>query len=498
MGLGVTSSLIEFAPLIASHLRRFTVRPDEPRLRPMTDQPFLEPDPGEPPAERRLLSTLVLLTVVTAVVSSLGAPLVPAIAESYEVSLAAAQWALTATLLVGAVSTPILGRLGSGTARRPVIVGGLAVVLLGAVLSALPFGYGGLIAGRALQGVGLALVPLAIAVARDAFRDAELRSAVALLAVSTVAGAGLGYPITSSVAEHLGLSGAYWFGAALVTCALVTAWRDIPSVKVGSPVSIDIPGALLLSAAMVAILLAISQGEQWGWSSSSVLLLATGGAVALLTWLVFTWRSDRPLVDLRLAIRPGLAGPNAVALCAGVGMYGLLTLAVLVVQADGSAGFGLDRGVSAAGLVLLPYSLLSVAGSRVAGIVSARLGPQVLLPTGCTIFASSLVFLLVWHSDVWLVLAAMGIGGLGSGFTFSSLAVLIVPRVPAAETGSAMAFNQLLRYLGFSIGSALSIALLDVFGAQDDALRLTLGVLAGICLTAGLAVGVQGRRLRST
>ena len=121
-----------------------------------------------------------------------------------------------------------------------------------------------------------------------------------------------------------------------------------------------------------------------------------------------------------------------------------------------------------------------------------------LLPTGCTIFASSLVFLAVWHGEVWLVLTAMGIGGLGSGFTFSSLAVLIVPRLPAAETSSAMAFNQLLRYLGFSVGSALSIALLDVFGADDDALRLTLAVLAGICLAAGLAVGASGRRTSSS
>ncbi len=464
----------------------------------MSDQPLLEPDPGVPPPEGRLLSTLVLITLVTAVVSSLGAPLVPAIADSYEVSLAAAQWALTATLLVGAVSTPILGRLGSGTARRPVIVGGLAVVLLGAVLSALPFGYGGLVAGRALQGIGLALVPLAIAVARDTFRGAELRSAVSLLAVSTVAGAGLGYPITSSVAEHLGLSGAYWFGAALVSWALVTAWRDIPSARATVTARIDLVGALLLSAAMLAILLAISQGEQWGWTSAAVLALAPGGVLALVVWLVLTWRSDRPLVDLHLAVRPGLAGPNAVALCAGVGMYGLLTLAVLVVQADGSAGFGLDRGVSAAGLVLLPYSLLSVAGSRVAGRVSALLGPQVLLPTGCTIFASSLVFLQAWHGEVWQVLAAMAIGGLGSGFTFSSLAVLIVPHTPETETGSAMAFNQLLRYLGFSVGTALSIALLDVFGSDEDALRLTLAVLAGICLAAGAAVGVQGRRTSTT
>lgn len=466
----------------------------------MTETPdFLEgpEDRSAPTTERRLLSTLILLTVVTAVVSSLGAPLVPTIAESYEVSLAAAQWALTAPLLVGAVATPILGRLGSGSARRPVILGGLGAVLLGTVLAALPFGYIGLVSGRSLQGVGLGLLPLALAVARDNFRGESLTSAVALLSVTTVAGAGLGYPVTSSVAEHLGLAGAYWFGALLVSCALAAAWRDIPVVRGRSAGRVDLPGALLLSAAMVAVLLAVSQGERWGWASPAVLGLGATGALGLVWWARITWRRTNPLVDLHLATRPGLAGPNAVALCAGVGMYGLLTLAVLVVQADGSAGFGLDRGVSAAGLVLLPYAILSVSGSRVAGAVSRRLGPQVLLPTGCTVFASSLVFLLIWHDHIWQVLAAMALGGLGSGFTFSSLAVLIIPRVPAAETGSAMAFNQLLRYLGFSVGSALSIALLDVFGADETGLRGTLAVLAGICLGAGIVVGVSGARRTS-
>ncbi|MCX6395024.1 MAG: MFS transporter [Propionibacteriales bacterium] len=443
--------------------------------------------------DRQLLSTLVLITMVTAVVSSLGAPLVPAIAASYDVSLAAAQWALTATLLVGAVVTPILGRLGTGSARRPVILAGLGVVLAGAVLSALPLGYAALVSGRALQGVGLGLLPLALAVARDRFRGEDLTSAVALLSVSTVAGAGLGYPVTASVAEHLGLAGAYWFGALLVCCALVAAWRDIPALPGKAVERVDLPGALLLSAGMVAVLLAVSQGDRWGWDSAAVLGLGAAGAVGLLAWVWFTWRRASPLVDLRLAVRPGVAGPNAVALCAGIGMYGLLTLAVLVVQADGSAGFGLDRGISAAGLVLLPYAIFSVSGSRVARSVSRRFGPHVLLPIGCTVFASSLLFLLVWHGEVWQVLASMAIGGLGSGFTFSSLAVLIVPRVPAAETGSAMAFNQLLRYLGFSVGSALSVALLDVFGADELGLELSLAVLAGICLGAGVVVGLSGR-----
>ncbi|WP_232676562.1 MFS transporter [Nocardioides sp. R-C-SC26] len=455
--------------------------------------------PGSPTTagDRRLLGTLALITTVTAVVSSLGAPLVPEIAATFDVPLVSAQWALTATLLVGAVCAPLLGRWGSGPWRRPVMLGGLGAVLLGTVLSAISAavgeGFGLMVAGRALQGIGLGLVPLALAVTRDSWVGEELSSIVALLSVTTVAGAGLGYPVTASVAEHLGLAGAYWFGTLLVACTLLAAWRDIPAASSDERPRVDLVGAGLLSVGMVGVLLAVSQGERWGWLSSVVLTLGFGGLLVVFAWARWTWRRAHPLVDLRLAVRPGVGGPNLVASCAGVGMYGLLTLVVLIVQSDGggpTTGFGLGLGVSAAGLVLLPYAVLSVLGARVARAVAAWVGTQVLLPIGCTVFASSLLFLMLWHDALWQVLVAMGIGGLGSGFTFSSLAVLIVPRVPVAETGSAMAFNQLLRYLGFSVGSALSVALLDLFGADDQALRHTLAILAAVCFAAGLAVAV--------
>lgn len=134
--------------------------------------------------------------MLVAVVSSLGAPLVPTIAAEEHVSLTDVQWSLTVTLLVGAVVTPVMGRLGDGPRRRAVILGALAAVLAGCALAALPLGFGWLLAGRALQGLGLGLTPLAIATARDALPPERSRPAVAMLSVTTVAGVGLGYPVT--------------------------------------------------------------------------------------------------------------------------------------------------------------------------------------------------------------------------------------------------------------------------------------------------------------
>lgn len=449
--------------------------------------------------DRRQLAALVAITTVTAVVSSLGAPLVPRIAEDYDVAVTTAQWALTATLIAGAVATPVLGRLGSGRLRRPVVLAGLVAVLVGTTLSALPLGLGTLIAGRTLQGIGLALVPLALAVARDTWSGPPLLKRLSLLSVTTVAGAGLGYPVTSLVAGVLGLAGAFWFGSLLIALTLWLAVRHLPRTSTGAPQPVDLVGATLLGLGTVALLLAVSQGEQWGWASSRTLVLGGCGLALVAVWVAWTLaRRDRhPLVDLTLAARPGVLGPNAVTFGIAIAMYGLLSLIVLLVQSDPGddpGGFGLGYGVAVAGLILVPYSLLSVSGNRLAAYVSRRWGPHLLLPTGCAVFAAAMTLLGLAHDHLWQVLVAMALGGLGSGFTFSSLPVLIVPHVPAAETGSAMAFNQLLRYLGFSVGSATSVTLLELYGGGTDGFRLASLTLAAECLLVGLAVGVAAAR----
>ncbi|WP_341229599.1 MFS transporter [Nocardioides salarius] len=457
------------------------------------------PQVGAAPS-RALLPTLALLTTITAVVSSLGAPLVPSVATAYDVRLGTAQWSLTAALLAGAVATPVVGRFASGRLRRPTILVGLGVVTLGTVVSAVSaalgqgwsLGFGVLVAGRALQGVGMALLPLAIAVARDALRTERQDRAIALLSVTTVAGAGLGYPVTALVAQLGGLGAAYALGTLMTGLTWLLAWRHLPGSADETPARVDWWGALLLSVAMLAVLLAVTEGEVWGWTSARVLGLAVVGVLGLAVWVRATLRSPTPLVDLRLATRPGIAAPNLVAAVAGLGMYALLTLVVVLVRAD-EPGFGLDRSVLVAGLILVPYSLMSVLGNQLATQVRRRLGPRWLLPTGCSMFLAATLGLGLFHDHLWQALVVMALGGAGSGFTFSSLAVLMVPHVPRAETGSAVAFNQVLRYLGFTVGSALSVALVAAYGGGDGGFTAALLTLASVWVVAGVGAVVLDR-----
>lgn len=437
----------------------------------------MSPVTAEPKRHRTLLLTLGLLTTITAVISSLGAPLIPAIADTYDVAITDAQWALTAALLTAAVATPILGRLGAGQLRRQTIVVGLALVTIGAILSALPWGFAPLVVGRGLQGIGIALVPLALAVARDAIAPPAISPAIALLSVTAVAGAGLGFPLTAVIAQIWGLSATYWLGAILSATTLLMAWRFIPTGPPTIRLPVDWTGALLLSIGMGAALVSVSKGVGWGWGSTRTLVLGVTGIVLVAAWILWSLRRPHPLVDLRLATHPGVAAPNLVAFGGGIGMYTLLTSAILLVQ---NPSWGLDGSISLAGMMLVPYSVMSVLGSRLALIAMARMGAKLLLPIGCLIFASATAGLAFAHDHIGWVLLWMGIGGIGGGFTFSSLAVLIVPHIPQAETSSALAFNLVLRYLGFCVGSAVSVSLMSIYGGGDQGFTSTLLTMSAV------------------
>jgi predicted MFS family arabinose efflux permease len=427
---------------------------------------------------RALVPTLVFLGMVVAIVSSLGAPMIPTIAAEYAVSLPDAQWSLTITLLVGALATPAMGRLGDGPHRRAVILASLGAITLGCVLAALPLGFGTLLAGRALQGTGMGLTPLAMAAARDALTGERQRSTVALLSITTIAGVGLGYPLTGLIADRFGLEGAFWFGALVSAATLAAAAAVLPGSSARNAPRLDTVGALLLAAALSCLLLALSRGEQWGWDSARTLVLFPLSIVLAAAWVRHELRAAHPLVDLRLARNQSVLAADATAVLAGVGMYLLLATVVRFVQTPPAAGYGFGVSIVVAGLVLLPFSMASIVSSRIAAFIARRLDPLLVLPIGCAIFVAAMLVFALERSALWQVFALMTVAGLGAGCTFAAMPGLIVHSVPAHETGSAMSFNQVLRYIGYSTGSALSATILEMHTLPGAALPTDRGYAA--------------------
>jgi len=411
--------------------------------------------------QRALVPVLVFLGTVVAVISSLGAPLVPTIAVVDHISLADAQWSLTITLLVGALATPVMGRLGDGPHRRRVILGAAAVVLAGSVLAALPLGFGFLVAGRGLQGVGLGLVPLAIATARDALPAERSRSAVAMLSITTVAGVGLGYPLTGLITQSMGMHAGFWFGAIISALALLGAALVVPHAHGREQRPLDGPGAVLLGAGLAGVLLSLSEGDAWGWTSAGTLGLGLVGLLLLGLWVGHELRTDHPLIDLRTLRNPVVLTADVSGLIAGVAMYMLISMVTRFVQTPSSAGYGFGASIVVAGLVLLPFSVASVFSSKLAPLLARRTSTMMVLPIGSAISLLSMLMFLVARGSLWELFVIMAVAGLGVGCTFAVMPGLIVNAVPAHETGSAISFNQVLRTVGYSTGSVLSAVVLE-------------------------------------
>jgi MFS family permease len=438
---------------------------------------------------------LVGVTLVVSIISSLGAPLLPSVATELSVSLSSAQWSLTAALLAGAVAAPVLGRLGDGPHRRGAIVVALVVVTVGGLVAGVAQSLPLLIAGRVMQGTGLGLAPIAMASARDHLAPERVPGVIGLLSVSGATGVGAGYPISGLVAERFDVHAAFYFGAVLSALALVAVLLAIPRSRAGATVPLDVPGALVGGFGVVALLIGVGQGEQWGWFSPPVLLCFAVAVVVLAAWVRLQLRLSAPLVDLRQLRHRAVLGADLAALLLGAALYMFLTVVTEFVQTPSEVGFGFDSSPLVAGLCLVPFSLLSLAVSRLVAPLARRIGTPAVIATGSLAIAAAGLFFALVHDALWQAFAAMGLLGVGFGFTFAAIPGLIARSVPAREVGSAMGFYQVIRSIGFAVGSAVVASVLaahELGGAEfpDKAgYTISLWIGAGVSLLA-LAVAL--------
>ncbi|AEK37307.1 putative membrane protein [Corynebacterium variabile DSM 44702] len=438
---------------------------------------------------------LVLATLVSSIISSFGAPLIPTVADRFHTSLSAAQWSLTVALLVGTVGSPVLGRLGDGPRRRVTLLAGLAVVTAGGVVAAVAGTLGVLLIGRALQGIGLGLAPLAMAIARVSMPQEKVAPTVALLSVSSSAGLGAGYPVSGLIAQAWGLSGAYWFGAAVsavaLVCVAVVIPRTAPDREQEASGHLDWTGAVLLAVALVAVLTAVTEGVDWGWGSPAVIVLFIVGLVAAAVWVVQQLRSRMPLVELRLLRHPVVLSGDACALALGAAMYMVLSAVTEFVQTPSSAGFGFSASPVVAGCVLIPLSVLMFFSSRALPRLTEALGMRGVLAVGCLVGAVGCGVFALWHGSLWQAFIMSGLLGIGLGTTFAAIPGAIAQAVPVKETGSAIGFYQVVRFTGYSTGSAVSAAVLAARAGADAVPTLggyitVFWAAAGCCVLAAL------------
>lgn len=410
-------------------------------------------------------------------------PVLPTIETALDTDQATVTWVLTAYLLSASVFTPIIGRVGDKVGKERMLVAALAALAAGSLLAAMATSIGVLILARVIQGVGGGVLPLTFGIIRDEFPRDKVAGAVGTAAALLAVGGGVGLVIAGPVVDALSYHWLFWIPMGMTIVATVATAFYIPESPERAPGRINVGAALLLSAWLVALLLAVSQGHTWGWSSGRVIGLFAAAALLLPTWVLAESRSSDPLVDMRMMRIPTVWTVNLVALLFGAGMYSMFAFLPQFLQTPEAAGYGFGASVTESGLLLLPQTVASFVAGVLAGRLAHRVGSKLLLVIGATLTALGTLGLTLAHGSIALVLVETTVLGLAFGLAFAAMSNLVVDAVPQSQTGVASGMNTNIRTVGGAIGSAV-LATVVTSGAQPSGLPVEAGYTHGFGVLA--------------
>ncbi|MFT9666408.1 MFS transporter [Streptomyces rhizosphaericola] len=426
----------------------------------METPPPAAASPGAPTARPgAIVAVLALAGIVAALTQTLVVPLIAQLPVLFDTSASNASWVITATLLAAAVSTPVAGRLGDMYGKRRMLLVSLVPLVLGSAVCALSSSVIPMITGRGLQGFGMGVVPLGISLLRDVVPAEKLGPSIAIMSASMGVGGALGLPFAAAVAENTSWRVLFWVVAvlALAVGALIAALVPADRPAAAAAGRFDLPGAIGLGAGLIALLLAVSKGADWGWSSATTLTLFAAALVLLPAWARWELRLRDPLVDLRVTVRPQVLMTNTASVLVGFAMYAQSLVIPQLLQLPEATGYGLGRSMLAMGLWMAPAGLMMMVMSPLGAKLSAAKGPKVTLAVGSLVIAAGygLSVPLIDSGSPWGLLLVTLVCNSGVGFAYGAMPALIMSAVPASETASANSFNALMRSIGTSFAAAV-------------------------------------------
>jgi MFS family permease len=421
---------------------------------------------------------------------TLVVPLQAELPELLNASREDTTWVVTITLLVAAIATPISGRLGDMYGKRRVVVVLLVLLILGSLIAALSQSIVGVIIGRALQGAVTGVVPLGIAIMRDVLPTERLGTAVALMSATMGVGGAIGMPVAALLAVNADWHSLFWLAAALGVAGLVLVFFFVPEDVLLSPGKLDLPGAIGLAIGLTGILLFVSRGAQWGWTSPLALACIVGGVAVLLVWGWYQLRAKDPLLDLRVAARPAVLFTNIAAIGMGFALFSsnVTFPQMLELPVETGSGFGMD--MVGASLVVMPAGLVMIVISPLSGWLERTVGPRPLFTVGAASIVLAYVFVLIWSTEVWHIFVANLFIGVGIGFSFAAMPMIIMRSVPANETGASNGLNALFRSVGTSSASAVLGGVLAAMSVEFDGMTVPTRTAFEVCFWLAIVAGI--------
>jgi EmrB/QacA subfamily drug resistance transporter len=408
-------------------------------------------------------ATLALLTVAGisfAIMQTLVVPALPFFAREFDTTASWATWIVTAFFLSSSVLTPILGKLGDTYGKKRLLVIALGTFGLGSLGAAAAWSLPSLVCFRILQGAGAAVFPLSFGIIRDQFPPEKIGLGVGTVSSVFGAGGGIGLVLSGVIIEELTWHWLFLIGAVPVLISTALIARFVPESPVKTPARPDYLGGATLSFALVALLLAISEGSQWGWTSAGVLALVAFAAVTFAVWVQIERRVPEPMVDLQTFGRREMAATNTTTLILGVAMFSTFIALPTFVQIPPEQGFGFGASPIETGLFFLPSSIAMMLAGPLAGALGTRFGRVLPLRFGLVLLTVALTLFATVHGEEWHIYLWICLMGTGLAFTLAMVGTLVIDYSRPGETGVASGMNTIMRTIGAALGAQVAAAII--------------------------------------
>lgn len=442
---------------------------------------------------RALIVGLSIVVLTVAILQTAVVPVLGVIAGQLDASTVAVSWAVTANLLAAAAATPLLGRLADLHSKKRVLLWVLAVVLAGSVLAATTSSLPLLIVGRILQAASFALYPIGVAILREELTEDRMVSAMSVLSATLGFGGGTGLVVVGLLVDHgANYHRVFWLTTAFTLVVIAIVVFVVPARPRSATGSIDWLGAVGLAAGLSAILLAITQGHTWGWTSPRTLASAVGGILITVGWWLWEGRAKQPLVSTKMLRRRPIMLTNLATIFVGMGLYfAFLGLTQFVQIPPEAAGYGFGATVLEASVIyLLPGALTGFLVALVSGRFIDRFGARPVLVIAAAVGITGFLFIALAHSAPWQVIVASILANAYISLGYGALPALVVSEVTKGETGVATGMNAIARTIGSSIAAALVAVLLGRTGSGNSvpAESSFVAIFTGGAVTGGLAM----------
>ena len=441
---------------------------------------------------RLAIAVLCLGGLTAALVQTLVIPIQSELPELLHTSASNAAWVVTVTLLTAAVVMPVAGRVADLVGKQRVIAVSAMILLVGSVICALSDSIVPMLAGRALQGLAMGFIPVGISLIREIAPPEIAGTSLAAMSATLGVGGAIGLPFAAWITDVGDWHALFWVAGGAALLILILVMTIVPHIHDGSSGRLDVTGAIGLAIGLVAFLVGISKGNEWGWSDPETLIFIIGGLVVLLLWGVFELRQDEPLVDLRTTARMPVLMTNLAAVAVGFGMMAQSIAVPQLLQLPESTGYGLGQSILAAGLWMAPGGLMMLIFAPVSGGLIARFGARITLMTGAAVIGVGYLVAVFLMDAPWQLLVATCVASAGVGIGYAAMPTLILDSVDAREAGSAVGLNSLMRSMGTTFAAAVMAAILTSNTTLMGSLNIPTKGAFQVCFIVGAVATFVG------